>query len=380
MVTGNRIAEWLARLVQIPSVTPAQAGPRAGVPGEARIAAQVADWFREFGAAVETQEVLPGRPNTYGLWDNGSDRWIAVDVHVDTAGVEQMTDDDPFSGALREGRVYGRGAVDTKATLAVVLALLEALHQNRQKLKANLLVAATADEENSARGAPAFAQWLRDRSLVLDQLAVAEPTLCVPVYAHKGIVRLIFHIQGQASHSSQPHLGKNAITAAAHLALAIEAEHQRLQTLPPQTALGTPVLTTTLIQGGRGISVVPDTCTVTIDRRVVAEERAADVKEALIALAHQKCPLPLEVEVFREIDAFFQPPDAPWIRQMAAWSGHEPSAVPYGTNAWAYGGCAQECLVIGPGSIDQAHSAEEWVAVSELEKLAGIYARWWEID
>src|SRR5262249_37733369 len=157
-------------------------------------------------------------------------------------------------------------------TLAVVLALLEELHQKRQKLKANLLVAATADEENSAQGAPAFAQWLRDRGVVLDQLAVAEPTLCVPVYAHNGSGRLIYHIEGQASPSSQPHLGKNAITAAAHLVLAIEEEHQRLQSLPPKTALGTPVLTTTLIQGGRGISVVPDTCTVTIDRRVVADE------------------------------------------------------------------------------------------------------------
>lgn len=378
MVNGQRIAEWLSRLVQIPSVTPAQAGPRAGVPGEARIAAQIADWFREFGGEVETQEVLPGRPNTYGLWNNGSDRWIAVDVHVDTAGVEQMTDD-PFSGAIRDGRVYGRGAVDTKATLAVVLALLEQLHQGGKRLKANLLVAATADEENSARGAPAFAAWLRNRGMALNQLAVAEPTHCIPVYAHKGIVRIIFHIEGQASHSSQPHLGKNAITAAAHLVLAIDEEHQRLLALPPKTALGTPVLTTTLIQGGRGISVVPDTCTVTIDRRVVSDEKAAEVKEALVALAHARCPLPLTVEVFREIDAFFQSPETPWVRQMAAWSGQSPTAVPYGTNAWAYGDCAQECLVIGPGSIDQAHGAEEWVALSELEKLAGIYARWWEI-
>jgi acetylornithine deacetylase/succinyl-diaminopimelate desuccinylase-like protein len=80
-----------------------------------------------------------------------------------------------------------------------------------------------------------------------------------------------------------------------------------------------------------------------------------------------------------EIDAFYQPPDTPWIRQLAGWSGKEPTIVPYGTNAWAYGGLAGECVVIGPGSIDQAHGQEEWVEISELEKLANIYARWWGI-
>src|SRR5687768_12533332 len=121
MVEGSEIAEWLSRLVRIPSVNPLQAGPNAGEPGEARISDQVAEWFRELGGEVHREEVHPGRRNVYGIWPGKSDQWVAVDAHMDTVGVEHMTGD-PFSGEIRDGRVWGRGAVDTKATLAVMLA------------------------------------------------------------------------------------------------------------------------------------------------------------------------------------------------------------------------------------------------------------------
>jgi acetylornithine deacetylase/succinyl-diaminopimelate desuccinylase-like protein len=131
MLTGDRLAAWLSRLVQVPSVSPDHPGTRAGVTGEAKLAEAVAGWFRDLGGEVYQEEVLPGRPNTYGIWRGRSDRWVAVDVHLDTVGVEQMVGD-PFSGQVSDGRVYGRGAVDTKATLGVVLALLEATRESGQ--------------------------------------------------------------------------------------------------------------------------------------------------------------------------------------------------------------------------------------------------------
>ena len=379
MIPGERLGAWLRRLVQIPSVSPDQAGPRSGTPGESRLAGEVATWFRAFGGEVHSEEILPGRPNVYGLWRGRSDRWAAVDVHMDTVGVEGMTDD-PFSGHIHEGRVYGRGAVDTKATLAVVLALLEALHQAGRAPGPNLLIAATADEEVGARGAPAFAQWVRRKQLPLDQLLVAEPTRCGPVYGHKGLSRLEFQVKGVSAHSSQPQLGQNAVVAAAHLVLALDEEGRRLLATPSKTALGSGTLTVSIIHGGHGLNVVPDACTIAIDRRVVAGEELAEVSAALYDLAQRSCPLPVTMKVLLELDAFLQPPDTPWIRQLAEWSGSEPAIAPFGTNAYAYEGLARECVVLGPGSIDQAHGDVEWVAISELEKLAGIYSRWWEID
>jgi acetylornithine deacetylase len=378
-MAGDRLAQWLSRLVHIPSVAPDQAGPRAGMPGEARLAHQVANWFGELGGEVTTHEVLPGRPNVYGVWRGRSPRWAALDAHMDTAGVEHMAAD-PFSGRIEGGRVHGRGAVDTKASLAVALALLEAMHQRGLHPEPNLLIAATVDEEVNAQGAPAFAGWLQESHLTLDQLVVAEPTGCAPVYGHKGVSRVEFQVQGSSTHSSQPELGQNAIVAAAHLVLALAEEHARLQATPPATALGAATLTVSLVHGGQGINVVPDACSVSVDRRVVAGESASEVSAALIQLARRSCPLPLTPTVLHAMDAFLQPPDTPWIRQLAEWSGQAPTVAPYGSNAWCYGQVARECVVLGPGSIDQAHGAEEWVAISELEKLADIYARWWGIS
>ena len=201
MIPSNKLTEWLSRVVQIPSVNPAQAGPRAGGPGEAQIAAQVAGWFAQFGGEVHTENAHPGRPNVYGIWRGRSDRWAAVDIHTDTVSVEQMVGD-PFDGRVEHGRVYGRGAVDTKASLGVVLALLEAIHQNDLlQPEPNLLIAATADEENGAQSAPVFANWVRQQKIPLTELMVAEPTMCHPVYGHKGGVGLEFEVKGLASHS-----------------------------------------------------------------------------------------------------------------------------------------------------------------------------------
>jgi len=378
MSNADQTAAWLRRLVQIPSVSPDQAGPRAGAPGEARLAAEVANWFRQFGGEVYREDVLPGRPNVYGLWRGQTDRWLAVDVHLDTVSVEQMTGD-PFSGHVENGRVYGRGAVDTKASLAILLALLEELHQTGQPLATNLLIAATVDEEVGATGAPAAARWIRQRQLPIDQMIVAEPTRCTPIHGHKGVARMEFHIQGKAAHSSQPHFGQNAVVAAARVVLALQAEHEQLQTLSPG-ALGSPALTVTILRGGTGINVVPDACQISVDRRVVENEKAADVIAALYGIAQDACPLPLTMQVQKSIDAFYQPADSAWVHQLVAWSGNAPQVAPYGTNAWAYTGVAQNCVVFGPGSIDQAHGAEEWVTLDELAKAAAIYTRWWGIE
>ena len=378
VIADEILAGWLSRLVQIPSVTPVQSGARSGQTGEAQIASEISKWFTALGGEVHVEECIPGRPSVYGVFPGNTNRWAALDVHTDTVGVEQMSGD-PFSGEVRDGRVYGRGAVDTKASLAVALALLEALHATKSKPQPNLLIAASADEEDQARGAPAFAEWVRRRSIVLDQLMVAEPTECLPIHGHRGVVRLRCDIAGQSAHSAQPQNGKNAVTACAQLALEFVAEHERLQLANPVSALGPGALTVTLISGGRGLNIVPDECSLSIDRRVVTGEQPDEIIASLTELAQRVCPLPVKVTKLLGVGAFLQAPDTPWLKELAACSGTAAALAPYGTNAWAYGGLARECVVLGPGSIDQAHGVEEWVAISELSKLARIYSQWWGI-
>lgn len=376
MLLTAHAVDWLSRLVQIPSVTPVQADGDSTIAGEERLAHAVAGWFLQLGGEVHIEEVLPNRPNVYGLWRGRTDTWVAVDVHMDTVGVAQMAGD-PFSGEVRDGRVWGRGAVDTKATLAVILALLQAAQVAQRLPRPNLVIGATVDEEFGATGAPAFAEWLRRRPFQVAQMAVAEPTLCAPVYGHRGIARFELTFRGIPAHTSQPDLGRNAVVAAARTILAYADEHAQLQTRP-SAAVGRPSLTTSIIHGGTGINVVPDQCIITVDRRIVDGEEPAAVINALYALAQNTGGLPVELHRLREIHAFLQTPDSHFVRQLASWSGQTPQVAPYGTNAWAYRDLPAEVVVIGPGSIDQAHGAEEWVEIAQIEQLAQVYAQWWE--
>jgi acetylornithine deacetylase/succinyl-diaminopimelate desuccinylase-like protein len=378
MIEGRHLAEWTSRLVQIPSVTPRQVSPRAGIPGEAKIAEAVAGWFEALGGEVEVETVSEGRPNVYGIWRGHSDQWAAVDVHTDTVAVEQMLGD-PFDGRIEDGRIYGRGAVDNKATLGMILALLEEMQRTGRKPGPNLLIAATVDEETGGSGAAACEAWVRHKGLALDQLLVAEPTLCAPAFGHKGGARVEFEVHGKTAHSAQAHLGQNAVTAAAHLIVAFEQEGNRFRTLPPETPVGVPTLTVTIVQGGLGFNVVPDRCRVVVDRRSVPGEQIDEIIVELERFATANCPLPVSIANAGGFRAFYQSPDSPWIQQLAEWSGHEAIPVPYGTNAWTYDGLAKETVVMGPGSIDQAHGEVEWIEIAEIEKMSQIYARWWEI-
>jgi acetylornithine deacetylase/succinyl-diaminopimelate desuccinylase-like protein len=376
-LSGERLAQWLSRLVQIPSVNPDQAGTQESIAGEGLLASGLARFFRELGGEVYLDEVIPGRPNVYGIWRGRSEAWIAVDIHLDTVGIP-LTMTAPFSGKIENGRVYGRGSVDTKATLAVVLGLLEAMHESGVRPGSNLLIAGTIDEESQLMGAPAFSRWVRSQGLKIDQLAVAEPTLCGPAYGHKGIARVGLLVQGKSAHASRPELGENAITAAAMIVSELEQVNKRLQSV--KGLLGPPKLTVTLIRGGAGHNTVPNSCEITIDRRIVAGEKPAEVANQIYRLAQRTSPLPVVLINSGGLNAFLQRPDTPWIRQLAEWSGREPTVVPYTSNACAYGNLAREIVLIGPGSIDQAHTDSEWVAISELQKLAGLFALWWRLE
>lgn len=374
--TSEELARWLSKLIQIPSVTPDQAAGNTAIAGENRMATALSNWFRQFGGEVYIDEVLPNRPNVYAIWWGTGDHWRAVDVHMDTVGVSQMTEP-PFSGQIVDGKVRGRGASDTKATLGVLLAILEKLHENEIKLGFNLLVSATADEEADMAGAEGFANWIRKQGMTLNELMVAEPTLCHSAICHKGEIRLEFEVHGQTAHSSQPEQGQNAITAAARLITALDAEHQRLQALPARPPLGHAKLTVTLINGGNGMNTVPDFCRMFVDRRTLPGDDLSIIEKQILSLAKENCPLPVTIEEMSSLNPFLQSADTPWIQSLARFTESDPITVPYGTNASYYAGLAEEIVVLGPGSIDQAHGAQEWVEISQLERMRDILLHWW---
>lgn len=372
------IAERVAELVRIPSVNPLQAGPRSGDDGERTLGAHIAERLDDLGADVTVDEVIDGRANVYARFEGSSDRAVTVDVHMDTVGVEHMTRD-PFDGAVEDGRVYGRGSVDTKATLAVVMHVLDELRrEGRRPVPTVNLVGTVSEEIGGLLGAERYAGWLREQGQVVDQLIVAEPTSCAPVHGHKGGVGLDIVIHGHAAHSSKPHLGQNAVTAAARVILALEAEHQRIQATEPATPVGSGTLSTTMIEGGLARNIIPDCCRVYAGRRIVPEENVDEVYQQLAGIVRDAAA-PLAVEVSTPygegFSAFYQEPDSPLITTFGELSGEPPGTADYGSNALEYHDIAREVMVFGPGSIDQAHQAVEWVDIAELERAADIYRR-----
>lgn len=374
----EHLASWVSRLVRIPSVNPLHDGPRAGVAGEQRLAESLAGFFTDLDAdQVELHEIEPGRPNVYGVWEGGTDRWLVLDAHTDTVSVEHCIGD-PFDGRVAQGRVWGRGAVDTKASMGVMLAVLEQARQQGARPADNVvLVGSISEEAGGLLGAIGFREWAEARGLRPDEVIVAEPTMCAPIYGHKGGVAMEVEVLGEAAHSSTPHLGRNAITAAAQLILSLDAEHRRLAMATPTTAVGNGTLSVTLISGGTGGNVIPDRCTLTVGRRIVPGEDSDVVGEQLKALIERACPLPVTVtRLSAGSGAFYQSPDSELVQNLAAWSGTTAEVAPYGTNALKYVDFAEQLVVYGPGSIDHAHKAEEWVELSELATCATVYRRW----
>jgi acetylornithine deacetylase/succinyl-diaminopimelate desuccinylase-like protein len=383
-----RLAESVAELVRIPSVNPLHAGPVSdehGSAGERAIAEHLADRFDVLGASeVVLHEIVDGRPNVYGFFPGRTERLVVLDVHTDTVTVEHMTDP-PFDGRIDAGRVWGRGALDTKASLGVVTALLESWQRHGARPDPTLLVVGSISEEAGGLvGATHFRPWAERRGLEVDQLIVAEPTRLAPIHGHKGGVALRITALGASAHSSLPHLGRNAIEAIAPVIIAMQVEHERLQRLEPATELGNGTLSVTMIDGGIGSNVIPDACTIVVGRRTVPGEDAQQVFDELAALATEACPLPIRVESALEpapdgrigAEAFYESADAALVGDLATWAGTAPTVAPFGTNALRYSGFARETAVFGPGSIDDAHQATESVEIEGLVKTADVLTRW----
>ena len=374
--TGQSMAELLSEMVRIPSVNPMHHGPRSGTVAEADMANWVAQRAEALGAEVELDEIEPGRPNVYARFVGRTERMLAVDVHLDTVGVEHM-EGDPFDGRITEGRVWGRGAVDTKATMAVVLAVMgEMTAAGVQPMSTVELVGTISEEGGGLAGASAYRDRLLERGERREQIVVAEPTMCAPVYGHKGGLGLEVEVEGRAAHSSKPHLGINALSAGARIVAAIDVEQERLANQREVGALGAGTASVNEMSGGRERNIVPDHCELYVGRRI-ADREDYESESARLTELIRAAALPARVKVQLAngfgSNAFFQAPGSDLVTALAEMSGHGPAVADFGTNALRYGEVADQIVVFGPGSIDQAHQAIEWVEIAELERAAAVY-------
>lgn len=370
------IAQRVGDLVRIPSVNPLQAGPKSGDDGERSMAVWLADQADSLGADVTLHDVVDGRCNVYAQFAGQTNRTITVDVHLDTVGVEHMTDD-PFDGRIEDDRVYGRGSVDTKSTLAIVLSVLDEMRSaGNQPVPTVNIVGTISEESGGLIGASGYRDWLTEHGRHIDQLIVAEPTMCAPVHGHKGGVGLEIVVHGHAAHSSKPHLGQNAISAGGRIVVAIDAEQERLAAQVASTALGNGTVSVLEFEGGLARNIIPDRCCLFAGRRMVPGEDPDVIFDQLSDIV-RSAAAPLKADVERAPGggsaAFYQQPDTALVRDLCELAGTEPDTAQYGSNALRYADITSEMVVFGPGSIDQAHQAVEWIDITEIDKAAAIY-------
>lgn len=378
------LASWVSRLVQIPSVNTLHAGPSSGQPGEKAIAEFLAGTFHDLGAhEVVLDEVVADRPNVYAFFRGHTDRLVVLDVHTDTVTVENMTDP-PFDGRIESGAVWGRGALDTKASLGTICALLESWKQSGLRPDPTLLVVGSISEEaGGLLGAARFRLWAEDRGLDIDQLIISEPTELSPIHGHKGAIGLVITVEGVSAHSSTPDEGANAIYAAARIVTALEQHHYEVSSGPAHTEMGPGSLVVAIIRGGIAGNVVPDRCTVQVGRRMAPGEDVITEFERIAALARTVSPLPITVEpVLRNArglpgsPAFYQTADTSLVRLLCDAAGTSPATAPFGTNALAYDGFVRDKVVFGPGRIEDAHRSTEHVRIDDLERTARAFTAW----
>ena len=381
--------EILKTLVSIPSVNPMG----RDLSGPEYFETRVSDWLCEFFAereiAHERIEVVAGRSNVIARVDAGDDRpTIILDAHQDTVPVDGMTID-PFDPVVRDGKIYGRGACDVKGGMAAMLCAVARLAEERPAGAANVIISCTCDEESNVQGITDLVRlWTDDdrhSSLIPtrpDLALVAEPTLLDIVVAHRGATRWKIRTSGRACHSSQPEQGVNAIYHMARVVSALEDYAAGLaEQVTPHPLCGNATLSVGLVHGGVSVNTVPDECLIEVDRRVIPGEDGAGVIQEVRAHLEENVDVPFE----------FLPPwlvgiplpdegNQEWAETLQAHVAeiagpHELVGVPYGTHASRFAASGVPGIVCGPGSIDQAHTRDEWLDVGELQQAAEIYYR-----
>lgn len=345
----------LGELIATPSVTPCfDSG--GSVPGEAALGDQVAALLAGLGAEVARQEVAPGRANVIGRFMR-HDRapTIALVPHLDTVGVAGMTIP-PFKAEIRDGLLYGRGASDTKGPMAAALWAVRTWCE-RAAPTCNVLFVATVGEEELSVGASALCA----AGFHADFAVALEPTDLQVVHAGKGVIRLWVEAEGRAAHSATPEAGINAI------ARALPFLQDCTSTLAPKFAaqrhpiLGPASLNVGLIQGGRGLNVVPDRCAVGLDLRTHPQFS----NEAALA-AIEQAAAGLGVKVDSNGPSFALETTHPWVQRLRRHaSGLTPA--PWFSDANIFNAHGIPAVAFGPGSIAQAHTADEFIAVNALE-------------
>jgi acetylornithine deacetylase len=355
----SQLVELTKQLVAIDSVNPELI---AGAAGEDEIGRFVAEWLKRAGLEVEVDEVAPGRPNVVGIArGTGGGRTLLLNAHMDTVGVAGMERaHDPF---VENGRLYGRGAYDMKASLAaIMLAGAEAV---RKRPRGDVIVTAVADEEVASIGTEAVARRYR-----ADGAIVSEPTELRVAVAHKGFVAFEIETAGRAAHGSRPDLGVDAIARMGDVLTRLGELDHRLRSKGAHALLGSGSLHASIIEGGQEYSSYPERCLLQAERRTVPGESLEQVEGEIAGLLG-------DLDGSTRV-VLWRPPFEIDEREsiVELVSRHAGDGEVVGVPFWADSALLAEAgiptVLFGPVG-EGAHAVVEWVDIAAAERCLEIY-------
>jgi len=369
--------DLLTDLVSTPSVSPEISGGT----GESAVAAKVASFAEASGATVEYQEALPGRANVICTLLAGlTSPTLMLEAHMDTVALGSMVNGHaPWLDD--RGHLHGRGACDTKGSLAAMLLTLRRVAREDER-KCSLMLAATVDEEAGSSGADKLAA----SCVGADGAIVGEPTSLEIVRVHRGGRFWRITTTGKSAHSSRPDLGINAIYHMSDVIQVLRTEFTRRLADRHHPLVGSSTFSAGRIRAGTSFNVVPGECELVFDRRFLPDERLEDVDAELdevLSIARQRFP-GLQVRAESEVVAgsLDTPAREPIVQALSAActaviGRAKIAGAPYGSDAASLSAAGIPSVLCGPGDIAVAHSEDEWVPVSEVMAASDIYLETW---
>lgn len=367
----TEVETLLADLIQIPSPNP---------PGDTTaLADYIAQWLTDTGAEVHTTAPAdkPEAVSVVATLGDGSAPVIMLHAHTDTVPVAddeaQHWQSDPFTAAIRDGAMYGKGAIDDKGILAAMMVAFKRAAQTQREQRGTLILVAAAEEEV---GGQLGTRWLADAGALpqADFIIVGEQTHNRVALAHKGVMRATITARGKSVHATNPDRGVNAITAMAKVIDALDAYHQQLRARE-HPLVGHPTCNVGTIQGGSTENAVPDRCTVKLDRRMIPREDPEAVRQELREVVASVDVRPAEVDIGQFLfSSWFDSSLSTELGQQflqVVKAEHGPDAEPQGYLPGSDAKhlmelCRGDMIIFGPGSYEVAHRIDEHIELTAL--------------
>ncbi len=366
------LKEMVTQLIGTPSVSSTQA---AFDQSNADVIDLIANWLQPLGFEVTLEAVngRPGKMNLIARYGSGTDG-LLLSGHSDTVPFDDhLWHSDPFSINERDDRWYGLGSCDMKSFFALAIHAARPLMSER--FERPLVIMATADEESSMSGAK---QLTRAHLPDVGFAVIGEPTGLVPVTRHKGIVMLKLRVEGTSGHSSDPSLGKNAIEGV-HTAISeLMAYRSELMSTHADMHFDVPYPTLNLgcIHGGDNPNRICDHAELSFDFRNPPSMDMSGFVEDLSSRIHRAIEqdgFTSQLELLHEPVPAFENADSALCKEIESLlEPAQATSVAFGTEAPYFRQMQIDTVVVGPGSINQAHQPDEYLSLDQIEPATNL--------